>query len=145
MKSIYHDVKAVLVAEKINGDNETISTSVVDTAGYEGCAFLIGASKGEVAALTAKARQDTDAAGGTMADLEGTSIAIPTAVATPASGIIDVYQPRERYLQCQVVVPNVTIPIAVQVWALLYGAHSVPVTQTATASEFHQSPAEGTA
>jgi hypothetical protein len=146
MKSVYHDIKFALVAEKINADTETVSTSVIDTAGYEGCVFLIGVAKGEIAAVTAKVKQDTALAFNVdPQDLLGSNVAIPTAVLTPASGIIDIYQPQERFLRCDVAVPNVNTAVAVQVWAGLYGAHTAPATQVATASEFHASPGEGTA
>ena len=116
-------------------------SDIVDMANFEGVVFL--ASIGTAAANNGvKAQQDTDAAGGTMADLEGTKI---LSDATQVDFVLDVYRPRERYVRCAVIRGTSTTIEAV--WAIQYGAHAMPTDNDTTtqASEVHASPAEGTA
>ncbi len=140
LKSIFHDAKVSVQVMK-SADNETLTGVGVDMAGYEGVAFIVSALKGEVAAFSIKAQQDTDSAYGTAADLLGTATAFSDAVGTDAVCVLDIYQPRERYVRPVVTVPDWTAK-PVSVIAIQYGAREVPVSN---AGEFHQSPAEGTA
>jgi hypothetical protein len=128
---------------KIDGDNETIVGTGVDMLGYQGVCFVATASKGEVAALTMKAQQDTASNFGTAADLKDTSVSLATAVNTDGFAILDIYLPLERYVRAEVVVPNVTTPVAVSVIAIRYGRDHTP--ETNSEGETHVSPVEGTA
>jgi hypothetical protein len=141
LKSIYHDTLLAVEALKADADDETLTGAGVDMQGFEGVAFILVAGLGEVAAWSMKAQQDTDSAFGTASDLEGTATALATAVATNAIAVLDIYQPRERYVRPVVAVPNITAVAAVVI-SVRYGARTMPQTNV---GEFHQSPAEGTA
>lgn len=143
MKSIFHDTKIALEILKV-ADNETLTGTGVDMSGYEGVAFVAVAYRGEVAAVTLKAQQDSASNFGTAADLEGTSVAMPMAVGTDTIAVLDIYQPRERYVRPIMTVPNITTPAACAVISIRYNGRINPQTVAAIA-EFHVSPAEGTA
>jgi hypothetical protein len=141
LKSIYHDTRVAVMSLKADADNETLTGAGVDMQGYEGVAFILVAGQGEVASWSIKAQQDSDAAFGTAADMEGTATTVATAVATDAIGVLDIYQPQERYVRPIVTVPNITaVPAAVI--AIKYQPREMPCTNV---GEFHQSPDEGTA
>lgn len=141
LKSIYHDTLVAVEALKADADNETLTGEGVDMEGFEGVAFILVAGLGEVASWSIKAQQDSDSAFGTAADLAGTATTVATAVATNAIGILDIYQPQERYVRPIVTVPNISA-VAAAVISIRYGARVMPQTNT---GEFHQSPDEGTA
>lgn len=141
LHSIYHDVKLAIEVMKDNADNETLTGAGVDMLGYEGVAFVLQAEEGEIASLSMKAQQDTDVAFGTAADLLGTATACATTVAARGLAVLDIYQPKERYVRPIVTVPDWTAK-AVSVLSIRYGGRIRPETNT---GEFHQSPAEGTA
>jgi hypothetical protein len=116
-------------------------SDIVDMANWDGVVFL--ASIGTAAADNGvNAQQDTDAAGGTMADLEGTKI---LSDATQTDFVLDLYRPKERYVRLAVL--RCTSTTIEAVWAIQYRGRSMPVDNdtTAQAAEVHASPAEGTA
>lgn len=141
LKSIFHDTLLAVEALKANANNETLIGAGVDMHGFEGVAFILVAGAGEVASWSIKAQQDSDSAFGTAADLEGTATTVASAVATNAIGVLDIYQPQERYVRPIVTVPNITaVPGAVI--SIRYHTRVMPQTNT---GEYHQSPDEGTA
>lgn len=127
----------------IDADNSTYYGSGVDMNGYLGVAFFATALKGEVQTYGLKVQQDSDSGFGTAADLEGSNVAFATAVATDGFAFVEIKNPRERYLRPALVVPNVTTPNAVAVFAIRYGKGILP--ETNTDGELHVYPAEGTA
>jgi hypothetical protein len=137
------DTQPDLVVCKADADNETINGTILDMLGYQGVVFFLVAEKGEVANITLKAQQDTAAAMGAAADLEGTAVTIATAVATNSFGFLEVKLPRERYVRCVVVAPNITTPAMINVVAVRYGKNWLP--ETNADGESHNAPAEGTA
>jgi hypothetical protein len=141
LKSIYHDTLLAVEALKADANNETLTGAGVDMQGFEGVAFILVAGLGEVASWSIKTQQDSDAAFGTAVDLEGTATTVATAVATNAIGVLDIYQPQERYVRPIVTVPNIAAVPGVVI-SIRYGARVMPQTNT---GEFHQSPDEGTA
>ncbi len=141
LQSIFHD--ATIVPQVLKAaDNETLTGAGVDTAGYEGVAFIAYALKGEALNFSMKAQQDTASNFGTAADLVGTATAFSTTVPADAHAVLDIHKPRERYVRPIITVPNAVAATPVACLAILYGAHTVPVGNT---GEFHLSPAEGTA
>lgn len=144
MKSVFHDTLLAVEALKADADNETLTGTGVDMGeegGFEGVAFILVAGLGEVASWSIKAQQDSDAAFGTAADLEGTATTVASAVATNAIGVLDIYQPQERYVRPIVTVPSITA-VPAMVISVRYNPRVMPQTNT---GEFHQSPDEGTA
>jgi hypothetical protein len=141
--SIMADTQPDLVVCKKDADNETINGTILDMLGYQGVVFFLVAGKGEVANVTLKAQQDTAAAMGGAADLEGTSVTIATAVGTDSFGFLEVQNPVERYVRCVVGAPNITTPALITVVAVRYGKNWLP--ETNADGEVHVAPAEGTA
>mgnify|MGYP003962537649 CR=1 FL=1 len=108
----------------------TTSSDILDMANH--CGVLFVCKFGDVtdtAVLTLQAQQDTASGGGTMATLTGT--ATFTAGATDGDDkllILDVVEPRERYIRAQVVVATANAVIE-SVTAIRYGARKKPFTQ----------------
>lgn len=117
-----------------------ITTDVIDTAGFEGIAFF-GTIATQAAGNFVKVQQDVVVGMGGAADLEGTRLV------TTANGdafLVDVYQPRERFVQA--VVTRGTSTVLGEIYAVLYDPRTEPVSHGSTVrTEYFVSPAEGTA
>lgn len=147
MIGLLKDVLITRVMNAVAADTSDQNSSIVDMQGYEGVLFV--ASFGTLTATqvtSLKAQQDTDSAGGTMADLTGTSVGPLADGDSNKVLVLDVYRPLERYVRC-VVDRGTANAVIDSVIAIQYGARKAPVTQgsTVSASELHASPAEGTA
>lgn len=142
--NMYEDVKvSYCLMDTI--DNETLQGTVLDMKGYEGVAFYAIIAKGEAVSIDLKVQGGDLADGSDAADLAGTLVAADPAVGTDGQAFVDVYRPIHRYVRPAAVSADATTPPAIAIVAMQYGAHERPVTQGATAAEFHASPAEGTA
>ncbi len=134
--------KLVKVADHTAAGTSDVTSSIVDTAGYEGVVFFTSFGSAN-ATNTIKVQQNTANQTTGMADLLGTSV---TSGSSDEDVIIEVRQPQERYVQ--VVAARGASSTLESVWAILYNgtpgvaANSVSGTQIA---ELHVSPAEGTA
>jgi len=134
--------KLVKVNDHAASTTDPITTSIVDTAGYDGVVFFTSFSTAN-ATNSIKVQQNTANQTTGMADLLGSSVVSGT---SDEDVIIEIYKPQERYLQ--VVVTRGVATTCESVWAALYGgtpglaANSVSGTQIAEQSS---SPAEGTA
>ena len=124
-----------------------IESAIVDMAGYEGVVFFTTFGTITSGAVTSiKVQQNTANSTSGMADLTGTGIT----VADDDDGqtfAIEVYRPREQYLQC-VVDRGTQNAVVGEIYAIRYGAAVQPVTNTVAdtlTAEIHISPAEGTA
>lgn len=121
--------------------------AIIDMAQFRGvfCVVHFLAIAGS-AVTTLKWQQDTDVAGGTMADLIGTGIS----VADDDDGqifILDLYEPVERYVRLYVD-KDASHATAESAIYYQYGARVRPTTVTVAdlvTYERHVSPAEGTA
>ncbi len=142
IKSIYHDTAVAVEVTKVDADNEVVTGAGVDMSGFEGVAFIAVVGKGEVAAHSLKAQQDTDSAFGTAADLAGTAKAFSSAVAADGIAVLDIYQPQERYVRPLLTVANVGTARPAMIISIRYGARISPQVNV---GEFHQAPDEGTA
>ena len=124
-----------------------ITSEIVDTSGFDAVQFMVGfGAITSGAATSIKAQQDTDSAGGTMADIAGTSITVADTDDNKIA-VSDIIRPGERYLRLKVLraTQNSVVDFAL---ALLYGARNAPVTHDSTTvitPETHNTPAEGTA
>ncbi len=141
-KSIFYDVKVLPVGIDGAADGEAITSALVDTAGYDGIAFVAYAEKGEELEFTIKARQGTKSDGSDLADLKGTSTKFATAETTDGVAVLDIGRPKKRYVGAVLTVPDATTAKAVAMVALLYNGREFPVDNT---GEFHSEPDEGTA
>lgn len=135
-------VKVVLAKAGQADGTSAVNSDVIDTAGFEGVMFV-----GSIATANAgnfgKVQQGAAANLSDAADLEGTKVAPGD---NGDSFLIDVYRPRERYVRC--VVTRGASTVTGDLYALLYGAHKLPVSHGSSSTidaETHASPAEGTA
>ena len=134
--------KLVKLADHAAANTTAVTSSIVDTAGYQCVVFMTSLSTAN-ATNTIKVQQNTANQTTGMSDLEGTLVASGT---TDEDLFVEVYQPLERYLQ--VVVARGASTTCESIWAVLYngdaGVAASSVAGTA-AGELHSSPAEGTA
>lgn len=134
--------KLIKVADHSAASTASVTSSIVDTAGYDGVVFFTSFGTAN-ASNTIKVQQHTANQTTGMEDLAGTSV---TSGTSDEDVIVEVYQPRDRYLQ--VVAARGASSTLESVWAILYNGtpglagNSVSGTQIA---ELHASPAEGTA
>lgn len=124
------------------------TSSIIDMNGFEGVRFIALFGTLTATQVTSmKAQQGAAAAMGDAADLAGSSVGPLADADSNEMLILDVYRPRERYVR--VVIDRGTANAVIDgVIAEQYGPRTEPPVQDATtvsASETHQSPAEGTA
>ncbi len=135
---------AILPSEGVAGTTD-LNGAILDMQGFEG--VLIEVVFGVItsgAVTSIKAQQDTDSAGGTMADLAGTAQTIAD-TDDDKTFYIDLYRPQERYVRLVVdrATQNAVVSSATYIQ---YGARVAPTTHgTNVSGETHVSPAEGTA
>jgi len=134
--------KVVKVSDHSAASTADVTSSIVDTAGYDGVVFMTSFGTAN-ATNTVKVQQNTANQTTGMADLVGTSVASGS---SDEDVIIEIHKPNERYIQ--VVAARGASSTLESVWAVLYNgtpglaANSVSGTQIA---ELHSSPIEGTA
>lgn len=134
--------KLVKVADHSAAATTDVTSSIVDTAGYEGVVFFTSFGTAN-ATNTIKVQQNSSNQTTGMADVLGTSVASGS---SDEDVIVEVYKPSARYMQ--VLVARGASSTCESIWAALYGgtpglaANSVSGTQIA---EQHNSPAAGTA
>lgn len=137
----FSNTKFVKVADHSAASTASVTSAIVDTAGYQGVVFLTSLGTAN-ATNTMKVQQNTANQTTGMADLAGTEI---TSGSSDEDLVITVHQPQERYVQA--VVSRGASSTCESIWAVLYGGvagiAATAVTGTA-AAEQHVSPAEGT-
>ena len=146
MLSFLKDIKATRVENAAAAGTSDLESDIIDMQGFEGVAFVVLFGTITANAVTSvKVQQDTDSAGGTMADLEGTGYTVADSDDNKAV-IVEVYRPLERYIRC-VVDRGTQNAVVDGIVAFQYGAAKLPVTQDATTveGELTVSPAQGTA
>ena len=128
------------------GTGTTTRTSdIIDTAGFDGCAFIIKlATIASSAVNTVTVAQGDNSAMSDTTDLLGSSQAV-AADDDNQVRVVDIFRPTQRYLQLTVTKDG-TNACAESGVAILYGAHNKPTTLVSDVEgELHVSPAEGTA
>lgn len=122
-----------------------INGSILDMQGFEGVLVIVRMGAITSGAVTSiKMQQDTDSAGGTMADLTGTAQTVGD-TDDDETFYIDLYKPAERYVRL-VVDRGTQNAVVASAEYIQYGAHLAPTTHgTGVNGETHVSPAEGTA
>jgi hypothetical protein len=122
-----------------------INGTILDMQGFNGVLMVVRMGEITASAVTSiKAQQDTDVAGGTMADLAGTAQTIAD-TDDDKTFYIDLYRPTERYVRL-VVDRGTQNAVVASASYIQYGAHLAPTTHgTGVSGELHISPAEGTA
>jgi hypothetical protein len=145
MDSLFRNAKVSIQTLKYNADNETLTGGALDMTGFDSVAFIGTAMSGEAFATWAvKAQMNDDSgftAGSTMAN---TSVTFSTTTAASGHGLtmLEIHQPRKRWVRALMTVPNVSTPRAAQILAIQFNAKDKPQTN---AGELHISPAVGAA
>lgn len=141
-RNLLSRVKLVKIADHSAASTADVTSSIVDTAGFDGVVFFTSFGTAN-ATNVIKVQQNTANQTTGMADLAGSSVSSGT---SDEDVIVEIHKPQERYLQ--VVASRGASSTLESVWACLYGKggsigdNSVSGTQVA---ELHASPAEGTA
>jgi hypothetical protein len=136
------NVKVTPVLAYASAGTGSDNGTILDMEGFEGVMFVGGGFATADAGNYYKLQQDTDSAGGTMADLEGSKI-------VPGDNdddiCLDLYKPQERYVR--IVRVRGASSAADPVYAIQYGGvRKRPTSHSSTVdSELHISPDEGTA
>lgn len=134
--------KLVKLADHSAASTADVTSSIVDTAGYQGVVFFTSFGTAN-ATNTIKVQHNTANQTTGMADVLNTSVASGS---SDEDVIVEIHRPQARYMQ--VVAARGASSTLESVWAALYGgdggvaANSVSGTQIA---EVHASPAAGTA
>jgi hypothetical protein len=111
------------------------TSEIVDSQGYDGVMFI--ASLGTIinaGTVDVFVEQDEDNAITDMARLAGqTALTVTSAMAalTQSCIVVDVYRPKERYLQCNIT-PASQNAVVLGIVAVCYSGRKTPVTQKAT-------------
>ncbi len=141
MFSLIKDAKVSVQALKA-ADNETLTGSGVDMAGFDSVAFIVGALEGEALDFSIKAAQAAKSDYSDAADLAGTATAFSTTIADKGLTVLEIHQPQERYVRPIITVPNAVAATPTFCIAVQFNARTLPQTN---AGELHVSPAEGAA
>jgi hypothetical protein len=146
--SLHNDIKVVSAVAQTAAGTTDVNGAIIDMAGYEGVLFIVMFGTLTATQVTKiKAQQDTDPAGGTMADLAGT---LSAAMGDSDSGkglVLDVFRPAKRYVRC-VVDRGTANAVVDRGVAILYNPTTKPQaldTATIISQEVHVAPIEGTA
>lgn len=127
------DVKQVLGYYAAGTTKRT--SDIIDMQGYDGVLFVAGlGTLIENGTLDVFVEQNTANSTVGMARLATTAVHTVTAanaLLTKSAILVDVYRPRERYVQCNIT-PATQNAVILGIVAILYKAQSVPVTQGAT-------------
>jgi len=132
--------KIILAKAAQEAGTDAVTSDVIDMAGFSEITF-IGGFGTKNAGNYANGQQDTDPAGGTLADLLGTKCG-----ANESHFALSIVRPRERYVACKLTrgASSTTTPL----YAILSGPRKGPISSDLTGTldqEIHYSPAEGTA
>ena len=146
MEYLTNKVKTIRALNATAVGTTTLTTSTIDTAGYEGVRFLVLFGTITDGTPNLQVRQGLASNMSDGASLENTDVAMLDADDNKI-GIVEVYRPRERYVDLQIVRGGATGSVIDGVIAELYNPRIMPITQDATVGvslEKHTSPAEGT-
>lgn len=123
-----------------------LTSSAIDTSGYEGVRILIGFGEITAGAVTSVKVQQAPTSGGSYADLEGSSITVADDGDNKIV-VIDIHKPKEPFLKT--IIDRGTQNAVVDFMVVeLYCPRALPAVvadATVISTEKHVSPAEGTA
>lgn len=141
-RNFLNKARLVKVADHTAAGTSDVTSSIVDTAGYDGVVFFTSLGTAN-ATNTIKVQQNTANQTTGMADLAGTSV---SSGSSDEDLVVEIHKPQERYLQ--VVVARGASSTCESIWACLYGGTVSPSSTGVSgtgAAELHIAPAEGTA
>jgi len=147
MSALGKSLKFTQVMTAVAAGTSDQNSTIIDMQGYDGCLFITSFGAITSTAVTSvKIQQDTDSAGGTMADLEGSGQAIADDDDDQCV-VHDIYRPQERYIRA-VVDRGTANAVINSIVAVQYKGDIAPTTNDSTtvvALKTLLSPAEGTA
>lgn len=141
MEFLSQQVKFTKVADHSTAATTAVNSTGVDMTGFDGVMFIT--SFGTAAANNTINLAQGDDNSTDWVDLKGTSVASGT---SDEDVFVDIWRPSDRYVRCEVA--RGTSSTVESIWAIQYGARSVPNDNTTTGTitgETHISPIEGTA
>lgn len=133
--------KFTKVADSVSAGTSAVNGSALDMTGYLGVVFLT--SYGTAASNNTITGQMADDSTGTFEDLTGTAVTVST---SDEDVVLQVIKPTKRYVR--VASARGTSTTQGDIWAVQFGARSIPVTNTVAGTlraETHLSPSTGTA
>jgi hypothetical protein len=134
--SFLKECKVLFVENSIAASRATTVGEIVDTAGWGGACFIykLGAVT-DAAAITLKVYQGTDATVSDVAEISGASAAIASASSDSDQFlIVDVKEPRERYLRPTIVTATQDVEIDSAI-CILYNPRVMPIAQPSTVDD----------
>jgi len=140
------DFSPVRLMNDVAAGTSNQNSAVLDMAGWDGVIFLTAFGAITASAVTSvKVQEDTDPAGGTMADIAGSGVSLAAGGADDNKTVMhDVYRALKRYLR--VVVLRATANAVIDgVWAIRYRGSKLPPTLDVTIKSLTTlvSPSEG--
>lgn len=130
INSLLREAKVTRVSASAAAAQTDVTSSAIDTKGFEGCLFIVAMGTITGGAVTSAHVEQCDTSGGSYTELADTEITI----ADDDDGklvLIDVKNTSERYLKC--VVDRGTEDAVVDgIIAIQYSAAAVPTTHDAT-------------
>lgn len=120
-----------------NASNTDNNSDIIDMANYEGAIFIVPIEDSAATGIaTLKVEQSTANSDGAMAAIAGASAAKTCTINDDLNGtllIVEVYRPRERYIQAVETSSVANIAFGTMT-VILYGMRKTPVTAHSTVS-----------
>lgn len=130
INSLLREAKVTRAANAAAAAQTDVTSSAIDTKGFEGCLFIVAMGSITSGAVTSAYVAQCDTSGGSYTELDGTRLTIADDDDNQVF-LLDVKQPTERYLKC--VVDRATQDAVVDgIVAVQYGAAAVPTTHDST-------------
>lgn len=133
MQNLLNNIKLYYVNAAISAASNTDDDSdIVDTAGFDGCIFIVPITdSADTGVATLTVEQNTANSSSGMAALSGAVATATSAANDDLNGkllAVDVYRPRERYLRSNLTSATANIAFGDTV-AILYQGSKMPITQ----------------
>jgi hypothetical protein len=146
MNSLLNDCKITPVLGYYAAGQTKRTSDIVDMTGYEGVAFiaLLGTvlENGTIDVFVEQHTLNQTSGMARLATTTAYTVTAADALVAKSAIVVDVFQPRERYLQCNVT-PAVANAVILGVLAIQYRGEKLPAALTTLLkSTFLQSPAE---
>lgn len=142
--SLLKNAKVTKVKATQSSAGTTVDSDSVDMQGYEGVAFLVSLGTANSGNFITAQQSSDDASSDAFTNLKGSKV---SSDGTSTDLLLEVYQPRERYVRCHVDRSGANSTVEAM-WAIQFNPRKAPIDNASpadTEAETHLSPAEGTA
>jgi len=134
MDTVFTDCKVTVLLAQV-ADTAPLTTPVLDMAGYEGVAFVMGNNDGSIiTGYHIEVQQDTTNGMGGAAAISGSGITFSSLTGIVTS-VTDVKHITDRYVRAVITIPNCAATAVTAVTAIQYGAKTKPAVQDATTAD----------